>query len=338
VAKFLGCEPNQVIFTSGGSEGNNMVIKGLAPYLRFKGRTHIVCSIIEHDSVDGAMRSLAADDGFQLSYAKADRTGEITVESLKNALTPKTGLVSIMACNNEVGTWNNVASLASISHNAGSFFMSDYVQAAGQHISSPAELGVDFATISGHKIHGPKGIGAVFVKDKHVLTSLIDGGNGQEFGRRGGTENVAGIVGLGKACEMCDPIFMFKHIQKLRSSFVHELLIAFDTSDLSEAGFHVNGKGWFDTSKSMSFRIDGVSAEALILAMDAAGVCVSAGSACHAQQSDPSRVLLACGLTEEEARQTIRVSFSDQNTAPEVRKAAKLLAACVKMLRSQLIQ
>lgn len=201
VAEFLNAKPEQILFTSGGSEANSLVFQGLKEYLKSIGKTHILVSAIEHDSVLKAAHSLIKDE-FYIEYLPAHSDGKVFAQSVEDAITSKTGLVSVMYVNNETGAVNPIEEIGTICMKRGILFHADCVQAAGCHPIDVEKIGCDFLSISSHKIHGPKGVGALFAKEKSMLAPIIFGGAEQEFGLRGGTENVAGIVGFGMACEI----------------------------------------------------------------------------------------------------------------------------------------
>ena len=333
VADFLNCQPENIIFTSGGSEANNLAIKGVATYLLSKGKTGIATSAVEHDSVFNALRDLKR--GFYPITIPVNRgcicdsiALEDSLRAMSNSSSP-IGLVSVMYANNITGAINNVEKLASIAHNKGAMFHTDCVQAAGFNELDVKKIGCDFLSLSGHKIHAPKGVGALYVKDRSKLSPLISGGSAQEFGLRGGTENVAGIVGFGKACEIANKNGRQTRdtIGKCCSTFVANLIYVFEKYGIREL-LEFNSIA----NKIVNFRVSGIDAQTLLLLLDTKGVCVSAGSACQSRESKPNKTLLAIGLSDEEARQSIRVSFSGYNTADEVRMAAHIIAGCVNSI------
>jgi cysteine desulfurase len=263
------------------------------------------------------------------------KNGVVSAENLKEALTDDVCLVSVMFVNNEIGTVNNVREIGEICKKKGVLFHTDCVQAAGCHKIDANEIQCDFLSISSHKIHGPKGVGALFVRDPKSIDPIIYGGRHQEFGLRGGTENVAGIVGFGKACEMAalelkhpdnaslwwKKLFYKKLMAALPNSFVHKI--------------RLNGESYLTKGKILNLRIDGVDAETLVLMLDPMGVCISAGSACRSYESEPSRVLLAMGLSPDEARESVRISFSKFNDRSDIKKAATVFAECVRALSDE---
>lgn len=330
VARFIGGSPNNIIFTSGGSEANNLVFHGVKDYLKRIGRTHILVSAVEHDSVLRAAESLMKD-GFDVEYIPVLGNGTVPSAAVERALRADTGLVSVMYVNNETGVENPVDDIGSICLKHGILFHTDCVQAAGCHPIDVTNIGCSFLSISSHKIHGPKGVGALYVKDTSLLSPLICGGHDQEFGLRGGTENVAGIVGFGKACELSSAQLTEDRttVSMLKQRFVTEL-----QGHLGDDAVHINGTSLLAPGKTINLRLDGVDNESLILMLDNMDICVSAGSACQSHESKPSHVLTAMGLTTEEARSSIRVSFSRMNTVDEVVNAAHIMASFIDVLRS----
>lgn len=335
VARMFHCTPDHIIFTSGGSEGNSLVFHGLERHLRGLGRTHIAVSATEHHSTLRAAEELTRS-GFFTSFIEPEQDGTIEPYSVWNTVHNITGLVSVMYVNNELGSVNDIAAIGKFCKKREILFHTDCVQAAGQLDIDVDAMHVDFASVSAHKFHGPKGIGALYVRDKSLLSPLVCGGNAQEFGLRGGTENVASIVGMGRACELA--------LERMRSgrndhsvqkqSFIRGLLNGLSADSLADAGVFVNGPSVESPGKILNLRIKGVDSETLVLLLDAKyGVCVSAGSACNSKESAPSHVLTSIGLTPEEARSSVRISFSDSNDFGEISFSAHSLAQCIRDLR-----
>ena len=335
VAWFFHCDPEQVIFTSGGSEGNNMVIQGLEQELRRRKRTGITVSSIEHDSVLKAARKLCSKKGFQLKTCPPGDDGFIYCLSISDHTTDFTGLVSVMAVNNETGVCNPVDNIGDLCRQYGFLYHCDAVQAAGildLNTKDGSFSKVDFMTISGHKINGPKGIGAVFARDPSLLTPLICGGAEQEFGFRGGTENVAGIVGLGKACELTQAE-MDKHSDYLRAQHSQLVFMLKSQAQQNDIEMRINGDIELISPKTLNICFPGVDAESLLLMLDGKGICLSAGSACTAHENTPSHVLKAMGISDEDARSSVRISISHLNTPDELMEAAHEIISCVSMLK-----
>lgn len=334
VSTLFGCAPDHVVFTSGGSESNNTVFKGLRHVLKERGKTHLVVSAIEHDSVLRAAEMLTKD-GFYITYIKPGPDGCVSPKAVETAIREDTGLVSIMFVNNETGAVNDINEIGRICRQNEVLFHTDCVQAAGQYPLAVYKNDVDFASVSSHKIHGPKGVGALFVREKNLLP-LVCGGAGQEFGLRGGTENVAGIVGFGKAAEMAvsnmhDDMIA---ISVMKQKFYMALMGTLHEHGLASECVHVNGRPVIEPGKILNLRFNGVDSQTLLLMLDSKGICVSAGSACRSHETEPSYVLVAMGISPDDARSSVRFSFSKYNTVDEVIRAAKTVAACVVALQS----
>lgn len=343
VAQLFNASAEQIVFTSGGSEGNNMVFSyGMKCMLEERGKKHVVISQIEHDSVYEAATHMFKPSGkvnikddFYTQFIHTKSDGTVDVKHLEALLDEdeSIGLVSVMYVNNETGAVNPINHIGEICRDRGILFHTDCVQAAGCHPIDANIIGCDFATISGHKIYAPKGIGAIYIKDKTLARSLIYGGTNQEFGLRGGTENVASIVGLGKACDLICSDF---GTQRVTVSLLKRLFYENMTSYLKELNLedriHVNGASVGDVGKTLNLRVEDIDSETLLLMLDAKGVCISAGSACHSHRSEPSRVLTAMGLSDDEARDSVRISFSSTNTPAEIEEAAAIFSSCIKTL------
>lgn len=342
VANLIGCEPGQVIFTSGGSEANNLVFAGLRPYLLANGKTHIITSAVEHDSVLKAVKSVCnplccntknvIKSDFGATFLGVNPNGEVSVGDLLDALTEQTGLVSVMYVNNETGAVNPVREIGELCQSKNIIFHTDCVQAVGFQDINVKDICCDFLSISSHKINAPKGVGALYVKDLSVLSPMIHGGASQEFGYRGGTENVAGIVGFGKACEI-----LTRNLKANRDK-ANSLRISFERAlkeHLTSLGIqnilHINSAS--EQSKILNIRFDDVDGQTLLLMLDTHEIYVSAGSACRSHEAEPSHVLLAMGLSEDEARDSIRASFSHMQGTNEVLHAANVMTRCVAALR-----
>lgn len=343
VAQLFNASADQIVFTSGGSEGNNMVFSyGMKCMLEEREKKHVVISQIEHDSVYEAATHMFKPSGkvnikddfyTQLIHTKSD--GTVDVKHLKALLDEdeSIGLVSVMYVNNETGAVNPINHIGEICRDRGILFHTDCVQAAGCHPIDANIIGCDFATISGHKIYAPKGIGAIYIKDKTLARSLIYGGTNQEFGLRGGTENVASIVGLGKACDLICSDFGTQRVTiSLLKRLFYENMISYLKELNLEDRIHVNGASVGDVGKTLNLRVEDIDSETLLLMLDAKGVCISAGSACHSHRSEPSRVLTAMGLSDDEARDSVRISFSSTNTPAEIEEAAAIFSSCIKTL------
>lgn len=318
VANFMGCNPNQILFTSSGTEANNFAILGIKEYLKSIGRTRILVSEIEHDSVINAAQALTKY-GFTVDYIPVYHFGSIKIDTLEQMLDDTVGLVSVMSMNNEIGSRNPRSVISELCHQNGTLFHTDCVQSAA---SFPVNISndfndCDFASISSHKIHGPKGVGALYVKDPTILNPIIYGGHNQEFGLRGGTENVPGIVGFGIACKnvhWCD--------SKLRELFMKHL------RELTPGQkYKINSHT--PRSHILSLTIQGIDAESLVTNASRNGLMISTGSACRSKISDESRTLKAIGLNSEEIKSTVRISFSSLNTKEEVIAGAEIIASYI---------
>jgi len=330
VAELIGAKPNQIVFTSGGSEANSMVFNGVKNYLKEIGKTHIVASQIEHDSVLKAAKNLIKD-GFYITYLKVDSNGRVDIEELKGLINQDdVGLVSIMYVNNEIGSINPIHEIGMLCKEKGILFHTDCVQAMGSHPINVDYMNCDFLSMSAHKIHAPKGVGALYIRDKSNITSMIHGGTSQEYGLRGGTENVAGIVGFGHACSMFYETsgILSMTTTYLKRMFYEKLCDGLDKHGIKQI-LNINGSTLDEPGKVLNLKFTDVDGETLVLALDSKGVCVSAGSACRSHESEPSHVLLGIGLTPDEARDSIRVSFSILNTIDEVVNAAEIIANMV---------
>lgn len=322
VADSIEADPEQIIFTSGGSEANSLVFQGLRDYLSNIGKKTIIVSAVEHDSVLKAANSLTKD-GFDVKILGVNRFGEADIGQLEKMISPEVGLVSVMYVNNETGAVNDVEKIGALCHHNNILFHTDCVQAAGCYCIDVRKINCNFASISSHKIHGPKGIGALYVKNKNVLSPLIYGGSEQEFGIRGGTENTAGIVGFGKACSMYDNMYLkiVSVYKKVFARIVEENLRVCGLNEIIK----INGKS-DSRGRILNIRFDGIDGETLVLYLDSEGIAVSSGSACCSKESTPSHVLTAMGLSSEDARNSIRISFSDYNSIAEIERAANAIS------------
>ena len=318
----INCTPRRLIFTSGGSEGNNFVIKGVALALG-GSKNHIVTTSIEHPSVLATCRWLERL-GFTVTYLPVGRDGIVNPEDLPGAVTGKTCLVSIMAANNETGSLQPVTELAAIARGKGVLFHTDAVQAVGKIPVDVQAWGVDFLTLSGHKFHGPKGTGAVYVrKGVEVLPPLIHGGK-QEGGLRGGTENSVGIIGMGRAAQLAVQRLdgMQNRVRRMRDALYEGIARIAPRAQL-------NGHPANRLPNTLNVTLPGIRGESLVLALDSRGVFFSSGSACKSGSPEPSHVLLAMGLAEEEAHCSLRFSLGIDNTDEEIDKTLQLLAEVI---------
>lgn len=334
VADFICAKPEQIIFTSGGTESNNMVFVSTRDYLTMLGKKSIVSDLTEHDSVLRSIDELCMKHGFRSSYLDIDANGCVNVSNFENYIRKDTGIASIMYMNNETGAENDIYLVGKKCSEHGILFHTDCVQAAGCCGIDVVKIGCDFLSLSSHKIHGTKGTGALYVRNSSIISPMIIGGATQEFGFRGGTENVAGIVGFGKACEIMnrDIAEIDKHTSVLKQMFYNAVKDSLTGVGL-QGIMHVNGD-IIKHGKTLNLTFDGVDGETLLLMLDAKGICLSSGSACRSHVSEPSHVLIAMGVNALSARNSIRVSFSKMNTIDEVIAAADVTAELVKILHS----
>jgi cysteine desulfurase len=323
----LGVKEKEIIFTSGGTEANNLAVKGAAKRNRRRG-THLLTTKIEHPSVLNCFQKLAAE-GFEVTYLTVNREGIIDLEELKHSLRPETLLVSIIHVNNEVGSIEPVKEAAAIikEYNEKIIFHVDAIQSVGRLTIKPAEWGIDLLSMSAHKLHGPKGAGALYVRSGVLLEPLLDGG-GQERDLRPGTENVAAIAGFGKAVELAAP-----NIDRQRET-LYSLKKNFYAA-VKEKIKEVKINGPEDEKGAphiINLSFPGVKGEVLLHALEGKGVYVSTGSACHSRQSTPSHVLQALGLKKQEIDSALRFSFSILNDGQQIDYAVKILAEAVNEL------
>ena len=324
-ADLLGADSREIVFTSGGSESNNLAIKGAAYSLRTKGN-HIVTSKIEHPSVLNTCRWLEKQ-GFRVTYLPVDSCGTVSPEDVREAICPDTVLVSIMTANNEIGTVQHVSEIGEICRDKGVVFHSDAVQAAGMLKTDVRAMNVDLLSLSAHKFHGPKGTGALYVRKGTKLEAVIHGGE-QERGLRAGTENVPGIVGLGKAAEIAGSE-MKKNTAQIRE--LRDLLIQRIQEKVPDA--FLNGHPVNRLPNNCHFSFSGIESEALLLRLDLAGISVSGGSACTSGSMEPSHVLQAIGLKDEVLRSGIRMTLGKETTREEIERTAQILPEIVADLR-----
>lgn len=328
------CGPENIIFTSGGTESNNLVFHGVKERLLQQGKRHIIVSAIEHDSVLRAAESLTKE-GFYISKIAPDADGTIHPPAVFEAIRPDTGLVSVMYVNNETGAINVIEDIGRGCHQRGALFHTDCVQAMHLLPLQVERGNVDFASISSHKLHGPKGVGALYVSDRSLISPMIHGGSSQEYGLRGGTENVAGIVGFGMACKL-----FFYYPNRPYPGFKRPFYEAL-CKQLEERGhdpariLKVNGCPAKMSGSILNLCINGVDGQTLQYMLDIYDVCISTGSACNSNETTPSHVLKAMGLSDEEARSSVRVSFSRLNTKDDVEQAADRMATCIHILRAK---
>lgn len=334
IAKFLNCQAEEIIFTGSATEANNLAIKGLLENLRLKIKNcHIITSQIEHHAVLEPCKELEKN-GVKVTYLPVNKEGLVSVSDVKKAIRPNTVLISIMYANNEIGTIQPIAEigrrLKSKIQNQKSkiYFHTDAVQAVNYLNCDVQKLGVDLLTISGHKIYGPKGIGALFIRKGTPVQPLIFGG-GQESGFRSGTENVAGIVGLGEAINQIQNLkskSQNSKIKRLRDKLIEGILKTIPGSQL-------NGSRKNRLPNNLNISFEGVEGEAMVIALDEEGICASTGSACSSRSLEPSHVLLALGLSPEQAHSSLRLTLGRYTTKEEIDKVLKVLPKIVARLR-----
>ena len=325
VAKAIGSNSNEIYFTSGGTEANNWALIGLALANKSKGN-HIITSTIEHYSVLSACEKLKGM-GFRISYLPVDENGLVSIADLLHEIDDKTILVSVMTANNEIGTIQNIQTIAKIAHEKNAIFHTDAVQAVGAITLDVKALDIDAMSMSSHKIYGPKGVGALYVKKGIKIDPLISGGN-QERGKRGGTHNVPGIVGFGKAIEIAvrDLSINNKKLKMMREYFTTNIIKQIED-------VKVNGHPVQKLPGLVNISFKYVEGESLLLLLDLDGIAVSTGSACSSGSLEPSHVLHALKLAPEVAQGSIRFAFGKSTTKDEVDYVIESLVKNVKKLR-----
>jgi cysteine desulfurase len=325
LAKLLNADPKEIIFTSGGTESDNFAIKGIAYANQDKGK-HIITSQIEHHAVLNTCKFLEKQ-GFHITYLPVDRYGVVDLDALEKSITPQTILISIMFANNEVGTIQPIKKIGEIAKRHGVYFHTDAVQAVGKIPIDVKELGIDLLSLSAHKFYGPKGVGALYVRKGVKMSSFIQGGE-QERGRRGGTENVAGIVGLGKAAEIAqeEMVEEEKRVRALRDELERRLLERIPEVVL-------NGHPQNRLYNTLSICVKYVEGESMLINLDREGICASSGSACTSGSLEPSHVLLAMGVPPEIAHGSLRFSLGKFNKEEDVERVSEVLPSIVEELR-----
>ena len=325
-AEAIGAQPQEICFTSGGSESDNMAIRGTARALKDKGK-HIITTKIEHHAVLNPCKQLQ-QEGYEVTFVSPDREGKIDPEDIRKAVRQDTILVSVMTANNEIGTIEPVSEIGRICRENGIVFHTDAVQAAGSLPVNVQETGCDLLSLSAHKFYGPKGVGALYIREGTRLSPLIGGGE-QERGLRAGTENVPGIAGLGKAIAMAGENLEqnAKHMCRMRDRLTEGILSAVP-------GAAINGAMRDRLPNNCSLCFEGIDGEALLLRLDLAGIAASAGSACTAGSREVSHVLKAIGLTEKEAKSSLRLTTGIHTTEEEIDETVKIIGEIVKDLRN----
>ena len=326
VADSINAEPEEIFFTSGGTEADNIAIKGFAKANKKKGN-HIITSKIEHKAILKSCNELE-DEGFEITYLDVDKYGLIKLDELRDAIRENTILISIMFANNEIGTIQPIKEIGEIAKEYKITFHTDAVQAIGNIEIDVKKDEIGMLSLSAHKFYGPKGVGCLYVNKKLNFNGLISGG-GQERGKRSGTENVAGIVGLGKAIELATKnIYNYNQkLYKLSQKFLREI-------EKEEIKIRLNGHPTKRLKGNVNITIDNMDAESLLLLLSQFGFCVSTASACSAKNSAISHVLKAIGLTEKQAIETLRITFGEDNTEKDVEDLVKNMKDIINRLET----
>ena len=325
VANLIGADKNEIYFTAGGSESDNIALKGVAYANKDRGN-HIITSKIEHPAILDSCKMLERQ-GFKITYLNVDNMGNVNLEELKQAITDNTVLVSVMFANNEIGTIQKIEEISKIAHSKNIIFHTDAVQAVGNVRIDVKKMGIDMLSMSSHKINGPKGVGALYVRKQIDFEKIINGGH-QEKNKRAGTENVAGIVGFGKACEISlkNIDSHINYLKNLRDYYILEVTKKIENIKLNGA---IENR--LPGNANISFK--GINGNDLALELDNYGICTSSGSACSSGSSTPSHVLTSIGLESEWAYGALRVSLGEFNTIEEIDYLINCLINAVNKLR-----
>lgn len=325
VAGLVGAEPEEIVFTSGGTEADNSALEGVA-FARGDKGNHIITTMIEHHAILETCQFLEGQ-GFNITYLPVDSTGMVDPGDVKKAITGKTILVSVMHANNEIGTVQPIAQIGRITREAGIYFHTDAVQTAGHIPTDVNKLGVDLLSMSAHKLYGPKGVGALYIRKGTKTVSFVHGG-AQERGRRAGTENVPGIVALGKAAEIVrrEMFGEAERLTGLRNRLVTGIMGRIDHTSL-------NGHPLERLPNNVNVSIGFIEGESIVLALDAEGICASTGSACSTGSLEPSHVLTAIRISSEQARGSVRFTLGRWTTEDEIEQVLEILPVVVARLR-----
>lgn len=324
-ARLLGAEPREIYFTSGGTEADNWAVYAAARQGAQTGKRHLILSAFEHHAVLNPMKALEKE-GFELTLLPVHENGIVRADELEKAIRPDTALVSVMFVNNEVGTVQPIAELGKVCRERGVLFHTDAVQAAGHLPIDLRLLSVDLLSLSAHKFHGPRGIGALYIRNGVFLENLIRGG-GQERGKRAGTENTAAAAGLAAALE--DSLLN----RPEKDAYTAALRETVQKALLCVSGSSLNGEESKRLSGNLNVSFQGVEAEALLIYLDMKGIAVSSGAACAAGALEPSHVLTAMGLSEERAKGAVRITLDETNTREEAERLACAIPEAVMRLR-----
>ena len=325
VAELINCKPEEIYFTSCGSESDNTALKGIAYANKEKGK-HIITSKIEHPAILHSCQNIEKK-GFEVTYIDVDKDGFINLETLKNSIRKDTILISIMFANNEIGTIEPIEQIAKIAHSNGIIFHTDAVQAVGNIPVDVQKMDIDMLSLSGHKIYAPKGIGALYVKKGIEFERFMDGGH-QEKNKRSGTENVAEIVSLGKACKIAE-----KNIEQYQNKLSSLRNYCLEKIKENISNIQINGTMEKRLPGNINISFENIDSGELLLKLDEVGICASGGSACSSKEASPSHVLTAIGVPSELAKGALRLTFGDFNTMSDVDYLVQNLSRIVNELR-----
>mgnify|MGYP001055153649 FL=1 len=325
VASLINCSPEEIYFTSCGSESDNTALKGIAYANKEKGN-HIITSKIEHPAILNSCKSLE-NKGFKISYIDVDKDGMLNLEKLESEITNQTILISIMYANNEIGTIEPIKEIAQIAHSHGIIFHTDAVQAVGNIPIDVRKMNIDMLSLSGHKLYAPKGIGALYVKSGIEFERFMDGGH-QEKNKRSGTENVAEIVALGKACQIAE-----KNIEQYQQKLKNLRDYCLNKIQEKIPDIYINGTMERRLPGNINISFENIDSGELLLKLDEVGICASGGSACSSKEASPSHVLTAIGVPSELAKGALRLTFGDFNTMSDVDYLVQNLSRIVNELR-----
>ena len=325
VASLINCSPEEIYFTSCGSESDNTALKGIAYANKEKGN-HIITSKIEHPAILNSCKNLE-NKGFKISYIDVDKNGILNLEKLESEITDQTILISIMYANNEIGTIEPVKEIAQIAHSHGIIFHTDAVQAVGNIPIDVRKMNIDMLSLSGHKLYAPKGIGALYVKSGIEFERFMDGGH-QEKNKRSGTENVAEIVALGKACQIAE-----KNIEQYQQKLKNLRDYCLNKIQEKIPDIYINGTMERRLPGNINISFKDLNSGELLLRLDEVGICASGGSACSSKEASPSHVLTAIGLPSELSKGALRLTFGDYNTKEDVEYLVENLVRIVEEMR-----
>lgn len=325
VASLINCSPEEIYFTSCGSESDNTALKGIAYANKEKGN-HIITSKIEHPAILNSCKSLE-NKGFKISYIDVDKDGMLNLEKLESEITDQTILISIMYANNEIGTIEPVKEIAQIAHSHGIIFHTDAVQAVGNIPIDVRKMNIDMLSLSGHKLYAPKGIGALYVKSGIEFERFMDGGH-QEKNKRSGTENVAEIVALGKACQIAE-----KNIEQYQQKLKNLRDYCLNKIQKKIPDIYINGTMERRLPGNINISFKDLNSGELLLRLDEVGICASGGSACSSKEASPSHVLTAIGLPSELSKGALRLTFGDYNSIEDVDYLVENLVRIVEEMR-----